>query len=170
MSSVRNLYASKIQNWRPSYYFFKIRAFSFFKTRILIFVSWKYKISMFMSSRHIYSPLKVRNWCAHARRGFFSPQNSDFVVFEHTIYHFCCYDIKIMFWVVSEPTFLRPLRTESGVGNSLADPPDPADPADSADPVHEPRLGTALPRAPGVRMTWVQDKLPQMNIQPRKGL
>ena len=64
---------------------------------------------------------------------------------------FCVLDAhKLAYWGVSYTTFLRPLRTESGVGNSLADPDYPADPDYL---VHEPRLGTTLPRAPGVRMT-----------------
>ena len=89
MSSVRNLYASKIQNWRPSYYFFKIRAFSFFKTRILIFVSWRHKISIFVSSRHTYCPSEVQNRCAHARRGFLFFENKTFYFLKTHNLHFC---------------------------------------------------------------------------------
>ena len=38
----------------------------------------------------------------------------------------------------------------------------PADPADPADPVHGLPLGTSRPHAPGVRMTVVLNKLPQI--------
>ena len=58
--------------------FFQNKSFSFFKTRILIFVSWRHKISIFVSSRHIYCPLKVQDRCAHARRGFLFFQNKTF--------------------------------------------------------------------------------------------
>ena len=90
----------------------------------------------------------------HTPAGAFSPPKIATLCFLNTQYTiFVVTTQKVTFWVVISTTFLRPLRTESGVGNSLADPADPDYPADPADLVHEPRLGTTLPRAPGVRMT-----------------
>ncbi len=90
----------------------------------------------------------------HTPAGAFSPPKIATLYFLNTQYTiFGVTTQKLAFWEVISLTFLRPLRTESGVGNSLADPADPDYPADL---VHEPRLGTTLPRAPGVRMTVVE--------------
>ena len=53
---------------------FQNKTFIFWRPIILISVSWRHKILIFTSSRHIYCPFRVRNWCAHALRGLFSPK------------------------------------------------------------------------------------------------
>ena len=52
-------------------------------------MSWKHKISIFMSSRHIYCPLEVQNRCAHARRGFLFLQNKTFYFLKTHNLDFC---------------------------------------------------------------------------------
>ncbi len=49
------------------------------------------------------------------------------------------------------------------------DPADPPDPPDPPDPVRGVLLGTSRPHAPGVRMTEVLNKLPQINLRNRMG-
>ena len=76
--SSRHIYCPlRVQNRcahaRRGFLFFENKTFIFWRHIILIFVSWRHKILIFMPSRHIECPLRVRNWCAHARRGFFSP-------------------------------------------------------------------------------------------------
>ena len=85
--------------------FFQNKSFSFFKTRILIFVSWRHKISIFVSSRHICCHLKVQNRCAHARRGFLFFQNKTFYFLRTSNLDFCVLKTHNL-------DFLRPLRTK----------------------------------------------------------
>ena len=58
MSSLRDLYASKIQNWCP-----------------------QARRGFFRSQNSSSCILRIQNWCPRARRGFFSPRKATFLIF-----------------------------------------------------------------------------------------
>ena len=119
------------------------------------------------SLRNLYAS-KIQNWCPHARRGFFRCRNSDFLFVEHIKNVFWCFGTQNKPQTLPGSLTLPPEPPGRDLGGLRHDffqtasngirgrefiPGYPRIPRISPDPVHDPRLGTTLPRAPGVRMT-----------------